>query len=335
MNWKKRFVSQKLNVKFTLVIILFMVIPIGILAGILFYNMEKNVVSENTGYMEYTMERNKDAVATKINSINMSTQFFLSDEPLLEMLKRTKDGETFSAEEWYSFKNSDIVSLERLVNNNPLLYGVRVYASNDRVQEMMPILYAASRMEKQPWQSEETVTGWHYDFNDQIFNSYTMRQNREILSLVTEIKDSDSGTLGMIEAAMTMENMFPSLYENIEDEWSCFLTEDGGCYFGEGDGEDENTGRQELLAEIMAQYTADEEIQRDPALREKYYVQHSSRIPHAQHVCGGHARVFGCSDIFYQCDRKTSVKTAVRDSARHPARAGRRSGRGDRALRTG
>lgn len=30
---------------------------------------------------------------------------------------------------------------------------------------------------------------------------------------------------------------------------------------GEGDGEDENTGRQELLAEIMAQYTADEEIQ--------------------------------------------------------------------------
>ena len=84
------------------------------------------------------MERNKDAVATKINSINMSTQFFLSDEPLLEMLKRTKDGETFSAEEWYSFKNSDIVSLERLVNNNPLLYGVRVYASNDRVQEMPP-----------------------------------------------------------------------------------------------------------------------------------------------------------------------------------------------------
>ena len=91
-------------------------------------------------------------------------------------------------------------------------------------------------MEKQPWQSEETVTGWHYDFNDQIFNSYTMRQNRKILSFVTEIKDSDSGTLGMIEAAMTMENMFPSLYENIEDEWSCFLTEDGGCYFGEGDG---------------------------------------------------------------------------------------------------
>ena len=31
MNWKKRFVSQKLNVKFTLVIILFMVIPLSLI----------------------------------------------------------------------------------------------------------------------------------------------------------------------------------------------------------------------------------------------------------------------------------------------------------------
>ena len=102
-----------------------MVIPIGILAGIL-YNMEKNVVSENTGYMEYTMERNKDAVATKINSINMSTQFFLSDEPLLEMLKRTKDGKTFRRRNGTALRTAILLSLERLVNNNPLLYGVRV-----------------------------------------------------------------------------------------------------------------------------------------------------------------------------------------------------------------
>ena len=49
-------------------------------------------------------------------------------------------------------------------------------------------------------------------------------------------------------------------------------------------------------------------IKRDPALREKYYVQHSSRIPHAQHVCGGHARVFGCSDIFINAIVKHLLK---------------------------
>ena len=107
----------------------------------------------------------------------------------------------------------------------------------------------------------------------------------------------------------------------------------------------------------MAQYTADEEIQ---TCYLKLQGQHlivsylplqelngtllcvkniTSNIHHVYRMRNTFVAVmlvfFGCSDIFYQCDRKTSVKTAVRDSARNPPRAGRRSGRGDRALRTG
>ena len=69
MNWMRQFGSLKLNIKFTLVIILFMVIPIGVLASVLFYNMEQNVIDENVNYMQYTMERNKDALSTKMDSI--------------------------------------------------------------------------------------------------------------------------------------------------------------------------------------------------------------------------------------------------------------------------
>ena len=87
MNWMRQFGSLKLNIKFTLVIILFMVIPIGVLASVLFYNMEQNVIDENVNYMQYTMERNKDALSTKMDSINMSTQLFLSDSALLDILK--------------------------------------------------------------------------------------------------------------------------------------------------------------------------------------------------------------------------------------------------------
>ena len=92
MNWMRQFGSLKLNIKFTLVIILFMVIPIGVLASVLFYNMEQNVIDENVNYMQYTMERNKDALSTKMDSINMSTQLFLSDSALLDILKNTQEG---------------------------------------------------------------------------------------------------------------------------------------------------------------------------------------------------------------------------------------------------
>lgn len=254
--WEK-FRNQKLNIKFTFVIILFTIIPIGIFASVLFYIMEQNVVDENLNYMEYTMQRNQDSIETNINSINMSTQFFLSDDKLLEMLSRTKAGETISTEEWLDFKNENIYALERLVNNNSMLYGVRVYAANDNVQEMMPILYQESRMYKQEWAGGESYLGWHYNFNDNIFSSYTMDQNRKIISLVTAIEDSENGCIGTVEAAMTMENMFPSLYEGIEHEWSCFVTADGSSYFGD----EESEANAALLGQIFAEFSGEEEIQ--------------------------------------------------------------------------
>lgn len=256
MKKKIRFRNQRLNVKFTLIIILFTIIPIGIFAGILFYNMEQNVVDENCSYMQYKIERNEDSVAKNINSLNMSTQFFLSDTPLLDCLKKTNQGELFSAEEWYRFKNTDIASLERLVNNNPLLYGVRVYAENDQIQELMPILYSSSRMQRQEWSKEQNPYGWQFDVEDNIFDSYVMNQSHTIVSLITEITEGNEGRIGTIEAAMSMENMFPSLYEGIENEWGCFLRSDGSSYFGTSEPKEKN-----LINEIMKNYKGKDEVQ--------------------------------------------------------------------------
>lgn len=227
------FRNAKLNIKFTIIIVLFTVVPLCISIGALFHIMIQNVIDENISYMQYTMERNSDNMATRIDSVNMSTQFFLSDDSLKQVLNASVSGEELSTEDWLKFKNVEVSSLERLVNNNPLLYSVRVYAVNDQVQEMMPILYSRKRMEKQSWAEKEDYTGWNYNYTDNIFSSYTMDQNRKIMSLITQVEDRNNGTIGVIEAAMTMENMFPSLYESIEDEWSCFYTDNGEKYFGE------------------------------------------------------------------------------------------------------
>lgn len=227
------FRNAKLNIKFTIIIVLFTVVPLGISIGALFHIMMQNVIDENISYMQYTMERNSDNMATRIDSVNMSTQFFLSDDSLKQVLNASVSGEELSTEDWLKFKNVEVSSLERLVNNNPLLYSVRVYAVNDQVQEMMPILYSRKRMEKQSWAEKENYTGWNYNYTDNIFSSYTMDQNRKIMSLITQVEDRNNGTIGVIEAAMTMENMFPSLYESIEDEWSFFYTDNGEKYFGE------------------------------------------------------------------------------------------------------
>ena len=246
--------NQKLNTKFTLIIILFTIIPIGIMSSVLFYIMEQNVVEENQNYMEYTMQRSRKKKRNKIESINMSTQFFLSEETLLEILNKTKSGEEIQRDEWLAFKNYDVASLERLVNNNPLLYGVRVYAETDEVQEMMPILYQNSRMERQIWAADGERTGWKFNYYDNIFSSYSMNQNRKIVSLVTPVVDDINGRIGTIEAAMTMENMFPSLYESIENEWSFFHTTDGESYFG-----DESLEVSDIMLTLIITHMPEEE----------------------------------------------------------------------------
>lgn len=253
----ERFRNQKLNRKFTFVIVLFAVVPICIMSAVLFYIMEQNVVQENLSYMEYTMQRSEDSISTSIDSINMSTQFFLSEENLLRILNASKSGEEISRTVWLEFKNYNVSSLERLVNNNPLLYGVRVYAETDHVQEMMPILYQRTRMDRQEWvtEAEDSLSGWKFNYYDNIFPSYSLNQNRKIVSLVTPIEDGINGRIGTIEAAMTMENMFPSLYESIENEWSFFHTEAGENYFGNETLEVSET----MLAEIISHLPETEE----------------------------------------------------------------------------
>ena len=233
-DWMKKLNGLKLNGKFTLVIVFLVILPISVMAGVLFYNMEKNVISENRNYMQYMMERSQDTLLENIDSVNMTTQFFLNDEPLLQMLRKTADKESIETEELVTFYHSDIAALERLVYNNTLLYGVRVYAVNDNVQEMMPILYGSSRMNKMDWAAEPDYTGWHYNYPDRLFDN---REGQKIAGLVTYVEDYEAGMIGVIETTVAIEDIFPSLYETIEDEWSCFISEDGNLYFGDNEQE--------------------------------------------------------------------------------------------------
>ena len=162
----------------------------------------------------------------------MSTQFFLSDSFLIEHLLSLKQQKDMSTEEIRKFYNQNIASLERMVNNNPYLYQIRVYADNDSMQEMMPILYKKSRMERLEWAEKKNVYGWHYDYTDTIFDSYVMNQNRKIMSLVTPIEDYDGKELGVLEVAMPMDTMFPELYEEKDGRFGCFVDESGQRYFG-------------------------------------------------------------------------------------------------------
>lgn len=239
--------QMKLNEKFTLIILVFVFVPIVLFTMLFFRNMEQSTIKEGYKSLEYSLQRSYDEIVKNVDNINMSTQFFLSDKFLLEYLNKVKSKEEISYEEMISFYDVNISSLERMVNSNPYIYQVRVYVDSEDMEEMMPILYRYDRMNRLSWANSREVSGWKYDYQDTTFNTYMMNQEQRLLALVTPIEDYTSGQLGMLEVAVEMDTMFPALYEEGTNAVTFFVDGMGGIHCCE-----ENQG---FIAEYMQRNT--------------------------------------------------------------------------------
>ncbi len=237
-------------------IIFLIAVPIGIFAGFLFWTMEQTVIQEGLSKLEYEMGRQEAQIRKNVESINMSTQFFLSNQALLEYLVKVKQGKSIPVQELNAFYHNDIAAMERMINSNLYLYQIRVYADGDNLKEMMPVLYSKSRMERLAWAQDEEISGWKFNYIDAIFDSYAMDQNNKIMSMVTCIEDYEYGELGILEVAMPMETMFEGMYDGNAGMYTCFMDENGDYYYS-GEQDRENILMRTILDELPQEDGAD------------------------------------------------------------------------------
>lgn len=239
----------KLNMKFTVIIVSMVWIPIVIFSLFLFRNMRENLLQAKSSGVSYEMQENYSRIVKNVESINMTMQFFANDQPLLDFLTSVRRGEKADTNRLRNFYRENIASLERLVNNNLYLYQVRVYAPSDTMQEMMPILYRQSRMERLAWAKQEEAAweGWHFDYEDMLFDSFVRDQSRKILSSVMKLDTYSDGSIGVVEVAMRMDTMFPHMYDGTKVQWCSFLDEAGNIYLGNEDTDE----KRKLLAEVL------------------------------------------------------------------------------------
>ena len=231
-NW---FQGLKLNNKFTIICLIFVTIPMIVLAGWMFWNIEDNLINEKLSAMKFKLDMAYAQVIKNVDTINMSTQFFLSDQGLKDFLSAEKRGDNYTTEALLDFYNRDVASLERMVNNNTYLYQISVYLDSDGMQEMMPILYRRERMQRLSFWQEDFSYGWKYGYKDNLFSSYgQLTGEREILSLLTSMEDYGLGEIGVLEVAMYMDTMFPVIYESSETLWGSFADGDGNLHFAQG-----------------------------------------------------------------------------------------------------
>lgn len=145
------FANLKLNQKFTLAIMLIVVMPMVGFSIFLYQNISKNTLQQSASELGNQVKEDYGTMQSIVEFSNMSAQSFLGNQALKDMLLRLKDHEEIRTEDYIAFNRDDIALLERLVNSNPYLYQVRVYADSNTFPEMIPILYHGDRVYDFPW----------------------------------------------------------------------------------------------------------------------------------------------------------------------------------------
>ncbi|BCJ95917.1 hypothetical protein acsn021_34860 [Anaerocolumna cellulosilytica] len=229
---KNFFSSLKLSHKFTVLIMAIIVLPLIILSIFFFDNVRDSQIKEKIKNVELNFTQNYEQIQKNVEMCQMSTQVMLNSQNFWQYVERFCDGENFQTEELLSFYQTEIKSLEKIVNSNPYLYQVRVYADYKGIPEMMPILYQKERIKRLSWAKDSIITSgtWQFDYVDELFPSFSSIRKQHLVALVTEKQMSDNRT-AIIEVSTNMELLFPQIYSSNQAEWTCFVDENGNYYF--------------------------------------------------------------------------------------------------------
>lgn len=230
MKAKQWFSRQKLNRKITIMIGFILCIPTLIIYFMVFDAQKQRTVSQIQSDIQSTMELQYSMIQKTVELCNMSTQVFLNHQNLKAFLVQLKSGEHIETSDLVDFYKNDISTLERLVNSNPYLYQIHVYAENDTFSEMLPILYQKHRFFHLSWAQNYVSGEWQFDYKDTIFQEGAVRSSNHLMSLVTNISDFSWGQIGVLEVAVDMTQVFPLIFTPEEDTWSCFVDKYGKVY---------------------------------------------------------------------------------------------------------
>lgn len=232
---KKWLQNLRLGQQLAAIIGLFAMVPTILLGFTMVGNMQKLFVQSRLQEVQLRAEELRVRAEKGAELCNMSTQVFLNTPDLLAHLTSLKNGVPLSAVQLLDFYNNDIASLEKVVLSNPYLYQIRVFSVCGGIQEMMPILYGADRMQRLPWAQSSFVSGtWQFDHDDQLFASYPVTHH--ITSLVTGITAPEGGRVGVLEVALRMDTLLPELYTQTAGSWAGLVDARGALLAGHAAG---------------------------------------------------------------------------------------------------
>lgn len=228
---KRHFASLKLNHKFIILIFVVVVLPVVVLSVLFFHSYKESIIKDKMKNVELSFTKDYGEIQKKTEMCFMSTQVIKSSNDFWDGIEAFSLGD-YVTQDLIEFYKNEVAEMEYLVNCNPYLYQIRVYVDSDVLPEMMPIVYRKDRMMNLSWAKDVILTPtWKYDYEDDIFPYYVLKPTKHLVSYVTPLYSVNDNINATIEVVTKMEAMFPDLYTSTDEEWTCFINNDGSYYY--------------------------------------------------------------------------------------------------------
>lgn len=228
---KLRWRDLHLNTILTGMVVGIFFFPVVIFMIWYFWNMRQEMIQSIRADVQVSLNRGYNQTQKLIEMCSLSTEVVLNNKELIDRLNDFYEGQTLSLEELLEFDDGSIAAIESISITNPNIYGVRLYIDSETLTENMPVLYRLDRMQRLNWGNErpqETV--WYFDYADTLFEKNTGERSRHLAGMVTPVENNAQETIGYIEVAVKMGDLFPSLYEGEEVDYAWYTDKDGRVY---------------------------------------------------------------------------------------------------------
>jgi two-component system sensor histidine kinase YesM len=251
--------------------IVILLIPSIVVSNYLFSQIRDSYTNDTLKQGQYLLEMEKINILNQIEAMELAAQLTISDSDVLEYISTKEELPIQELLDLYRGPLTDMINIQI---NNPNIAHLRLYANNEHISEIWPIIFHERRIHNEPWFSMlDQLDGkelWTFkDKDPDILRRYVTDVNDQMpkVSLVRVIH-AGSKRIGIIQVEMLLKQFSPKAFANIKDEGSQMMLADssGAIYL---DDNQPFAGHNPELREAIEQQFAD---MSERGLNEKRFV---------------------------------------------------------------
>lgn len=206
------------------------------------------------------MSKNAKSVALaneKTNMLNVSSQYkdveetcylvqqiILQKKSVIEYIENVRNGKDLKAVDKIDFYDTEISSIDYMININPYIYSVRLFVNTD-ITEKHPSFYKMERLEKMSWAHSYKNNKWVFDYYDSLYSSN--KKTTHLAGIVSNLRDDDGNLLAVLEVSTDLNDLFLNFCKEQKNDFCCFVSNDGHIYSSDDNKEIVTNNKQEIL----------------------------------------------------------------------------------------